>query len=87
MIPDHRRKLVNHLGKNYDVSEWRTFQILKFHRSFYRYRTKSDNQAILRLRIKENAAVRVRYGFKCPDYLLGNITCRFKRLAKEELKN
>ena len=49
---------------DYDTSERRTCGVLKVHRSFYRYQPKSDDQAALRLRIKEIAATRVRYGYK-----------------------
>jgi len=55
---------------DYDASERRACGVLKVHRSFYRYRSKSDDQAALRLRIKELAATRVRYGYKRIHVLL-----------------
>lgn len=46
------------------MSERRGCAALRFHRSSQRYRSSRDDQAPLRLRIREIAAVRVRYG--CP---------------------
>jgi len=45
------------------VSERRGCAALRFHRSSQRYRSSRDDQAPLRLRIREIAAVRVRYGY------------------------
>lgn len=45
------------------MSERRGCAALRFHRSLQRYRSCRDDQAPLRLRIREIAAVRVRYGY------------------------
>jgi putative transposase len=47
----------------FGVSERRGCVALRFHRSSQRYRATRDDQAPLRLRIREIAAVRVRYGY------------------------
>ena len=47
----------------FGVSERRGCAALRFHRSSQRYRATRDDQAPLRLRIREIAAVRVRYGY------------------------
>jgi putative transposase len=52
------------------VSERRVCSVLPFGRSTHRYQGKRDEQAVLRMRIKEIAAVRVRYGYKRIHVLL-----------------
>ncbi len=47
----------------FGVSERRGCEALRFHRSSQRYRPSRDDQAPLRMRIREIAAVRVRYGY------------------------
>lgn len=56
--------MVDHLLTDYRVSERRACDVLKVHRSVYRYRSIADDQAALRMRIKEIAAVQIRYGYK-----------------------
>lgn len=56
--------------RDYDVSERRACGTLRVWRSFYRYRSKTGDQAILRHRIREIAAIRVRYGYKRIHVLL-----------------
>ena len=60
--PDRRRRLVEHLRQAWDVSERRACGVLRVHRSLYRYQSRADDQAPLRLRIREIAFTRVRYG-------------------------
>ena len=62
--PARKRALVNHLKESYRVSERRACVVLRFGRSTYRYQGRRDEQAALRMRIREIAAVRVRYGYK-----------------------
>lgn len=45
------------------MSERRGCGALRFQRSSHRYRSTAPDQAALRMRIKEIAAVRVRYGY------------------------
>ncbi len=52
------------------MSERRACRALLFGRSSQRYKGKKDEQAALRMRIKEIAAVRVRYGYKRIHVLL-----------------
>ena len=62
--PAARRTLVTDLEKSFRVSERRACEVLCIGRSTHRYRSLADYQAALRMRIKEIAAVRVRYGYK-----------------------
>jgi putative transposase len=55
--------LVRHLLDAYQVSERRACKVAKVHRSLFRYQSQADDQAFLRKRIREIAAVRVRYGY------------------------
>ena len=58
------------LEKSFGVSERRACEVLCIGRSTHRYRRRADYQAALRMRIKEIAAVRVRYGYKRIHVLL-----------------
>jgi len=64
------RPLVAFLRDGFRVSERRACRALRFARSSQRYRGVPDAQAALRLRIKELAAARVRYGYKRIHVLL-----------------
>jgi putative transposase len=61
--PDQRRGLVEHLRQVWDVSERRARDVLRVHRSLNRYQSQADDQAPLRLRIREIAFTRIRYGY------------------------
>ncbi len=54
---------MRHLEERYGVSERRGCRALRFQRSSHRYRSTAPDQAALRMRIREIAAVRVRYGY------------------------
>lgn len=54
----------------YDISERRALKATGFNRSSQRYRTRRDPQTELRLRLKELAATRVRYGYRRLHILL-----------------
>jgi putative transposase len=62
--PAVRRDVVAHLRVAYDVSERRACKTTGFERSSQRYRTRRDPQTALRIRLKDLAAVRVRYGYR-----------------------
>ena len=62
--PAKKRPLVSYLESSFRVSERRACVILGFGRSGHRYQGKKDEQALLRMKTKEIAAVRVRYGYK-----------------------
>jgi putative transposase len=48
---------------SYGVSERRICIVLRFQRSSHRYQSTALDQAALKMRVKEFAAVRVRYGY------------------------
>jgi len=62
--------MVKYLQRTYAVSERRSCKVLKVNRSLYRRKPTKDEQAFLRMRIKEIAATRVRYGYKRIHVLL-----------------
>jgi putative transposase len=47
------------------VSERRACWVIGYRRSTYRYRSIAKDQSPLRMRLRELAAVRVRYGYRC----------------------
>ena len=65
-----RRSLVAWLRRAYQVSERRVCGATGFARSSHRYRSTADPQDELRLRLKELAAARVRYGSRRLPVLL-----------------
>ena len=69
MRPERRRELVRYLEWTYRVSERRGCAALRFDRWSHRYRAIRNEQAVLRERIRELAAARVRYGY-CRIYIL-----------------
>lgn len=78
-----------HIRAVYDVSERRAAQATSVWRSMIRYRSKADPQTELRMRLKELAAVRVRYGYERLCILLRREGWRVNRkrvyrLYKEE---
>lgn len=58
-----RRELVRYLEATYKVSERRGCRVLRSNRAGHRYRAIRNDQAMLRGRIRELAAARVRYGY------------------------
>ena len=52
------------------MSERRACTVLQVCRSVYRYKSQADDQAALRMRIREIAFVRIRYGYKRIHVLL-----------------
>ena len=68
--PVVRREVAGHLQKAYGISERRACSATGFQRSSQRYRQRSDPQIELRLRLKELAAARVRYGYRRLHILL-----------------
>lgn len=63
MRPERRRELVRYLEWTYRISERRGCAALRCDRSSHRYRAIRNDQAMLRGRIRELAAARVRYGY------------------------
>ena len=68
--PAARREVGGHLQVAYDISERRACLATGFGRSSQRYRKRADPQVALRMRLKELAAARVRYGYRRLHILL-----------------
>jgi putative transposase len=68
--PAVRRDVVRHLRGAYQVSERRACHTTGFRRSSQRYRSRRDPQTALRIRLKDLAASRVRYGYRRLHVLL-----------------
>ena len=68
--PGVRREVVGVLRGAYQVSERRACAAMGFGRSSHRYRSRRDPQVALRMRLKDLAAVRVRYGYRRLHVLL-----------------
>lgn len=61
---------MEYLEQSFAVSERRACEAVCLWRSTHRYQSMTDGQAVLRMRIKEIAGVRVRYGYKRIHVLL-----------------
>ena len=68
--PAVRREIVRHLQHVYDIGERRACKATGFHRSSQRYKSRGDPQTELRMRLKDLAASRVRYGYRRLHVLL-----------------
>ena len=68
--PGVRREVVGVLQGAYQVSERRACSAMGFGRSSQRYRSRRDPQVALRMRLRDLAAVRVRYGYRRLHILL-----------------
>jgi putative transposase len=68
--PAVRREIVRHLQQVYNVCERRACKAAGFHRSSQRYQSRGDPQTELRIRLKDLAASRVRYGYRRLHVLL-----------------
>ncbi|KQP28811.1 hypothetical protein ASF27_20895 [Methylobacterium sp. Leaf102] len=86
MRPAARREVAGHLQVAYDISERRACLATGFGRSSQRYRKRSDPQVALRMRLKEMAAARVRYGYRRLHILLRREIRRLEQLADENGK-
>ncbi len=64
MKPSRRRPVVSYLSKTYRVSERRACKVARVPVSTYRYVSQQEPRTALRLRIREIAQVRVRYGYR-----------------------
>ena len=68
--PADRREAIEYLEAQNAVSERCSCSVLKTHRSAYRRKPQRDEQTFLRMRIKEIASARVRYGYRLIHVLL-----------------
>ena len=64
MKPSQRRPVVNYLHGTYRVSERRACGVARLSVSTFRYQSRQEPRTALRLRIREIAQVRVRYGYR-----------------------
>jgi putative transposase len=70
LTPARRREIVAGLRVTYRVSERRACRAMAFPRSSQRYRATRDPQHALRIRLKDLAGARVRYGYRRLHVLL-----------------
>ena len=61
--PSRRGPMVEHLASTYQVGERHACRVLCVARATYRYRSHLDPRTELRMRIREIAQSRVRYGY------------------------
>ena len=64
MTPSRRRPVASYLHQAYRVSERRACRVARLPVSTYRYESSQEPRTALRLRIREIAQVRVRYGYR-----------------------
>ena len=62
--PSRRRPVVNYLGGVYQVSQRRACQVARIPVSTFRYQSTQEPRTALRLRIREIAQARIRYGYR-----------------------
>ena len=89
VTPAAKRQAVAHACAVHEVSERRACQTLGVDRSSMRYSTRRAGDADVRLRIRELAAHRRRFGYRRLHLLLTREGChmnhkRFRRLYREE---
>ena len=70
MKPAQKRELVTFLRVGFRISERRACRVLPLGRSTQRYQRRERNQDALRLRLRDLAASRVRYGYRRLHVLL-----------------
>jgi putative transposase len=68
--PALRRDVVGVLRRTYGISERRACSAMSFHRSSQRPSSRRDPQVELRMRLRDLAAARVRYGYRRLHVLL-----------------
>ena len=70
MKPAQKRAVVRYFRAGLRVSERRACRLAGVARSSYRYRSVAADQTALRLRLRDLAATRVRYGYRRLHILL-----------------
>ncbi len=70
MKPVQKRAAAHYFRVGYQVSERRACRLVGVARSSYRYRSQAADQTALRLRLRDLAATRVRYGYRRLHILL-----------------
>jgi putative transposase len=89
VTPVAKRQAVAHACTAHEVSERRACQALGFDRSTVRYRSRRPDDGAVRLRIRELAQLRRRFGYRRLHFLLKREGLamnqkRFRRLYREE---
>src|SRR5689334_17703379 len=89
VTPVARREAVAHLSRTYAVSQRRACRVIGADRSSIRYRHRGRDDAAIRARLRELAAVRRRFGYRRLHILLGREGThvnhkRLRRLYAEE---
>ena len=64
MTPSRRRPVVTYLHETYRVSERRACRVARLPVSTFHYASRQEPRTTLRLRIREIAQTRVRYGYR-----------------------
>lgn len=70
MKPVRRREVIRHYQDVFQVSERRACSAMGFGRASHRYQSRRDPEVALRMRLKELAESRVRYGYRRLHVLL-----------------
>ena len=70
MRPVRKRKLVDAVCSQWDVSIRRACRLLEIDTSTYHYKSRRPGQAVIENRMKEICATRVRYGYRRVHVLL-----------------
>ena len=70
MKPAQKRAAAQFFRAGFRVSERRACRLASVARSGYRYRSVAADQTVLRLRLRDLAATRVRYGYRRLHILL-----------------
>jgi putative transposase len=68
--PAQKRAVVRYFRVGFRISERRACRVVGIPRSSYRYRSQATDQTVLRLRLRDLAATRVRYGYRRLHILL-----------------
>ncbi len=68
--PALKRQAVDYVVGHYGTSRRRACRVLRLHRSVHYYRSRKDPRTALRTRMRELAAVRIRYGYRRLQVLL-----------------
>jgi putative transposase len=69
--------MVEYLRGSYQVSERRACRVAGLNRGTYRYQSHKDPRTELRMRIREIAQTRVRYGYRKIRVLLNREGCKW----------
>ena len=64
VTPAARREAAAHLSQQYEVSQRRACQVIGADRSTIRYRGRRPDDAPIRARLRELAAIRRRFGYR-----------------------